>query len=432
MMKYVIWGTGVRGKEAFHFLGNERVVAFIDNNPKMQNTFLFDKPVISYDKYKENYSEYFIVVSMMHYKDVVSQLEADGEYRYFILSEDPCECCGFGDSNLLEHLPFKVDNELPSVIYGINLFSIILLEKFVEMGIQNVSLVPHDDMSMERRNAIKAALPDVYQDTMDAAEKSRIYVTVESGRRLYGNAENEIYDAHDFSHQIPGYYVPEMLKYKNSHNGERCFIVATGPSLRMADLDKLYENGIYSISMNKIYHAFDRTTWRPDSYMAEDMQVIEQNWADINNLKIKNMFVADRNILHCTYKMRKGIIRYNIHQEDVYTVARGKCKFSETLEWGTYGAGTVTYSCIQLAAYMGFKEIYLLGTDFTYGNMGAAGNHFYEQEDKKNNNFDRDACLAAYETAKRYADEHDIKIYNATRGGALEVFPRVDFDTLFD
>ncbi len=40
--------------------------------------------------------------------------------------------------------------------------------------------------------------------------------------------------------------------------------------------------------------------------------------------------------------------------------------------------------------------------------------------------------LAAYTEAKRYADTHGIKIYNATRGGKLEVFERVDFDSLFD
>ena len=42
-----------------------------------------------------------------------------------------------------------------------------------------------------------------------------------------------------------------------------------------------------------------------------------------------------------------------------------------------------------------------------------------------------DNIYNAHVAAKKYADEHDIKIYNATRGGKLEVFPRVDFDSLF-
>jgi len=32
---------------------------------------------------------------------------------------------------------------------------------------------------------------------------------------------------------------------------------------------------------------------------------------------------------------------------------------------------------------------------------------------------------------KRHCDSRGIQVYNATRGGKLEVFPRVDFDTLF-
>ena len=43
-----------------------------------------------------------------------------------------------------------------------------------------------------------------------------------------------------------------------------------------------------------------------------------------------------------------------------------------------------------------------------------------------------DLMLQGYQAARRYADQHAaFKIYNATRGGCLEVFDRVDFDTLF-
>ena len=42
-----------------------------------------------------------------------------------------------------------------------------------------------------------------------------------------------------------------------------------------------------------------------------------------------------------------------------------------------------------------------------------------------------DLIMKGYICAKRFCDEHGIKIYNATRGGKLEVFPRVDFDEVF-
>ena len=37
----------------------------------------------------------------------------------------------------------------------------------------------------------------------------------------------------------------------------------------------------------------------------------------------------------------------------------------------------------------------------------------------------------AYDYARKYADSNGIKIYNATRGGCLEAFQRVNFDSLF-
>ena len=42
----------------------------------------------------------------------------------------------------------------------------------------------------------------------------------------------------------------------------------------------------------------------------------------------------------------------------------------------------------------------------------------------------RDRILFAYQYAKDYLANTDVKIFNATRGGALEIFPRVDFDNI--
>lgn len=39
--------------------------------------------------------------------------------------------------------------------------------------------------------------------------------------------------------------------------------------------------------------------------------------------------------------------------------------------------------------------------------------------------------VRAYKSARLYAENHGIKIYNATRGGELEVFERVNFDDIF-
>ena len=79
---------------------------------------------------------------------------------------------------------------------------------------------------------------------------------------------------------------------------------------------------------------------------------------------------------------------------------------------------------------MGFSEIYLLGVDCNY-KRGSQNNYFYQEKEKDNIDHDEERMIMAYQSARNYADFHGIKIYNATRGGMLEVFDRVDFDSLF-
>lgn len=88
---------------------------------------------------------------------------------------------------------------------------------------------------------------------------------------------------------------------------------------------------------------------------------------------------------------------------------------------------------------MGFSEIYLIGMD--HNNVGAVTdprNHFIENyftQDEigsyKNITANFDGMELAYKKAEQFSRKHGFRIYNATRGGKLEVFERVNFDSLF-
>ncbi|MEH7386550.1 hypothetical protein V7147_14245, partial [Bacillus sp. JJ1521] len=106
---------------------------------------------------------------------------------------------------------------------------------------------------------------------------------------------------------------------------------------------------------------------------------------------------------------------------------RYKTKFSGDAFAGVYDGYSITYSLIQIAVYMGFKEIYLLGVDCNYPkNM----NHHFKEYGHVDPTFlsARDKMISAFNEARKYANRNNIKIYNATRGGMLEVFERVDLD----
>ena len=82
---------------------------------------------------------------------------------------------------------------------------------------------------------------------------------------------------------------------------------------------------------------------------------------------------------------------------------------------------------IQLAAYMGFNEIYLLGVDCNYKQERKRfidNGHFVEVPGELEMRM-----TAGFKAAKQYIDKHNgLKIYNCTRGGMLEVFKRKNLE----
>ncbi|MCK4829996.1 hypothetical protein KA005_80495 [bacterium] len=109
--------------------------------------------------------------------------------------------------------------------------------------------------------------------------------------------------------------------------------------------------------------------------------------------------------------------------------------------------GTVSYICLQLAYYMGFSDVYLIGFDHNYTkpdnvitdgtewtSQGDDPNHFhpgYFGKGKRWHDPRVDRMEMAYKKAQIYFAADGRKICNATVGGCLEVFDRVDYKSLF-
>ena len=111
---------------------------------------------------------------------------------------------------------------------------------------------------------------------------------------------------------------------------------------------------------------------------------------------------------------------------------------------------SVLYSCIQFAYFFGIETIYLLGVDFNYNfsssklSRSDGATQMYESEGESNH-FHPDYKKAgeiyydpnlehqklAFIKARQVFEDSGRSIYNATRGGRLEVFPRVEFDCIF-
>ena len=230
-----------------------------------------------------------------------------------------------------------------------------------------------------------------------------------------------------------------FVALKNKYEGKRCFIVALGPSLTINDLNKLAKNGEYCFSMNRCYQLFNKTDWRPDCYFISDGRVntMETQCAIKEMIKDNIPVIYSRREIK---KMPKEAMYYRADYIDFIFANSSAMKYKRKGHYSRFStdAGSFVYSghsCVtsilQIAYYLGFNEVYLLGQDcgvskgmdHSKGINAPANPH--QSDDLKH-------VILDFESINQDIKEKgiDFKVYNATRGGALEVFPRVDLDVL--
>lgn len=231
----------------------------------------------------------------------------------------------------------------------------------------------------------------------------------------------------------------KIVDYKDKYVDKACFIIGNGPSLLASDLDRIKELNIVTFASNRIYNIFKSTDWRPTYYcvsddgLSNDKEIFEH--VEIMQPKMffgKSQFSFAQRNLKCNHS--------SIYCE-VSRKYLDNPKFSLDLNDRLYDIATVTYFMIQIAVYMGFKDIYLLGMDNKYKfgmardgkvvrNEGVC-NYFGEEAKEEPLPMTAPATWemdVAYEYAEKFSREHGFRIYNATRGGFLEKFERVNID----
>lgn len=236
----------------------------------------------------------------------------------------------------------------------------------------------------------------------------------------------------------------KIRNLKDKHKGQRCFVVATGPSLTIEDLDSLSSE--LTISMNSIVNVLDKTRFRPSYYLIQDVTVLDRIMNKIKQYNLANTFIGIGNLgkncrseistqkvddfskvkelafYHCDTASSWFTINFNMKHHNP--------KFSSDCGTKIYDGSTVTYSAIQLAFYMGCREVYLVGVD---NNYSGGKTHFDSYDagivyDKADGMHFR--MTKAYINAYQYAEKHGLVLRNATRGGMLNEIPRVDLDEL--
>jgi hypothetical protein len=229
---------------------------------------------------------------------------------------------------------------------------------------------------------------------------------------------------------------------RSKYQGKRCFLIGNGPSLNKIDLTKLKEE--FTFGVNAIYLNYEKMKFHPTFYVVEDFLVAEDRAAEINAYKGPEV------------KFFGTFLEYVLKQDEKTIVTNTYLNywepfvpyFSTNCVRNMGVGGSVTFQCLQLAYFMGFSEVYLIGFDHNYkipkeANLDISNQIISQSDDE--NHFNKDyfgkgyrwhdpkveRMEQSYILAGEMFKKDGRKVYNATVGGKLDVFERVNYDDLF-
>ncbi|MDB4779800.1 DUF115 domain-containing protein [Akkermansiaceae bacterium] len=220
---------------------------------------------------------------------------------------------------------------------------------------------------------------------------------------------------------------------KDANKGKRCFILATGPSLKKVKFDMLKDE--FLIGMNRGFLLEQEFKVLLDLLVCIDNKTqLEQFTADYDQINHIPTFY-DFRLRRLFRKLPNRFFTLNCFSPRFMT--DGSTIFGD--------GGSVTYNCIQLAYHLGFKEVYLLGKDHSYNTNAKSGtsvkventegNHFSNNYYHRDQIYDAPDYLKeefAYEIAFEHFKKNNRNIFDLTIGGNLEVFPKKNLSEIIN
>ncbi|HLF73988.1 MAG TPA: 6-hydroxymethylpterin diphosphokinase MptE-like protein [Anaerolineales bacterium] len=226
-----------------------------------------------------------------------------------------------------------------------------------------------------------------------------------------------------------------LAALKDIHRGKRAFIIGNGPSLRQTDLSKLRSE--FTFGLNRIYLLFPELGFHT-TYLVSINDLVIQQFADEIVAQPMPKFIAWRSHRH--FPGQLPITQLPIFLYTTYTTPR----FSPDVRGRVWEGATVTNVALQLAFHLGFQQVILIGVDHNFKSRGEANKTVVSQGDDPNhfapNYFgkgakwqlpDLDTSEVGYSLAREAYRRAGREVIDATVGGKLTIFPKVDYNSLF-
>lgn len=222
---------------------------------------------------------------------------------------------------------------------------------------------------------------------------------------------------------------------KKKRHSDECYILGNGPSIKNVDFEKLMDKETFTV--NWFYEGYH------GDFVSRYFVAVDTNFLD------------DEKSINYIKKLRKKfknvtfILKYNVKKNGIITDYTNNIYYiyPKQFQYDNYvqvdctknmtACINVVLQCIQIAIYMGYKKIYLLGCDFNqYATLKVE--HFSDVEPNgeiksiREDSMGIDARWSSmahfhHYALRKYADEHGIEIINLTPGSLIDAYKR---DTL--
>ncbi len=229
--------------------------------------------------------------------------------------------------------------------------------------------------------------------------------------------------------------IARLGEWKDRCRGQRAFIIGNGPSLNQTDLSKL--KGEFTFGLNRIFLMFPNLGFSTSCLVSVNDLVIEQSLTEITALPVPT-FLSWRS--HRFFPQSGGAHPSSIF---LYTTYESPT-FARDARGRLWESATVTYVALQLAYHMGFEQVVLIGVDHNFASKGQANKTVVSQGDDPNHFSPRyfgkgfrwqlpdlDTSEIGYRMARDAYERDGRQVLDATVGGKLTVFPKIDYNSLF-
>lgn len=221
----------------------------------------------------------------------------------------------------------------------------------------------------------------------------------------------------------------DFSSFKNKHQNEKCFVILTGPSLTLEDVELLKNETTFAV--NSCIRLFPKTTWRPTYYVITDRLVYQSIGKELEESDLSCPIFYSRNGLGTKIKKENALpfrALYFHHFWNYMTRGKSTLGWSNDISKGVADAPSCVYAVMQIAYYMGFKEVYVIGADCNYsGSNQHSSVANYTPKVKISSNAGNHV-LKAWRSIKKHLETKNMTVYNSTRGGMLELFERVPLE----